>query len=113
MSEPERAAEQPEPEEELPATSKRGEPEPPALTGKALVKEVCRLIREARGHWDAHNNSTARRVRSRAMHFYMQLTPEQKDEVPQVLRVWLRYRSEKYYGSRKGGGKKKKKPPYG
>jgi hypothetical protein len=29
------------------------------------------------------------------------LTPEQREEVPQVLRIWLRYRSEKYFGTRK------------
>ena len=71
-----------------------------ALQGKALVKEVCRLIRVARGHWDGHNNSAARRARSKAMGLYKSLTPEQRKEVPQVLRVWLRYRSEKYYGSK-------------
>lgn len=107
MTEPEESREHdPHPGSETDAA-----PEPPALTGKALVKEVCRLIREARGHWDAHNNSTARRVRCRALHLYMQLTPDQKEEVPQVLRVWLRYRSEKYYGPHRRN--KKKKPPHG
>ncbi|MDZ8258902.1 hypothetical protein [Nostoc sp. ChiQUE01b] len=26
------------------------------------------------------------------------LRTEQKDQIPQVLRVWLRYRSQKYFG---------------
>lgn len=84
-------------------------PEPPALTGPALVKEVCRLIRLARTQWDAHNNAACRRERSRALRLYNTLTPEQKDQIPQVLRVWLRYRSEKYFGARPGKKKKKKK----
>lgn len=93
------------------------EPEAPAedakpvttLTGPALIKEVCRLIRLARTQWDAHNNSSARRERGRALRLYNTLTPEQKDQIPQVLRVWLRYRSEKYLGARPGKKKKKKK----
>jgi len=83
--------------------------EEPPLTGPELVKEVCRLIREARVHWDAHNNATCRRVRSRALRLYLTLTEEQKEQVPQVLRVWLRYRSEKYFGFRKNKPKKGKK----
>jgi hypothetical protein len=75
--------------------------EQPQLTGKELVKEVCRLIRLARSRWDAHDNGGCRRERSRALRLYNTLTPEQKDEVPQPLRVWLRYRSEKYFGARK------------
>lgn len=70
-----------------------------ALTGTALVKETCRRIRLARSYWDAHNNLACRTERERAMALYDTLTKEQKDEVPQVLRVWLRYRSEKYFGS--------------
>ncbi len=76
------------------------------LTGAALVKEVCRLIRLARTQWDAHNNAAARRERSRALRLYLTLTDEQKEQIPQVLRIWLRYRSEKYYGK---PGKKRKK----
>ena len=72
-------------------------PEPP-LSGEALVKEVCRRIRVARSYWDAHNNRACRREREQALALYQTLTPEQKDQVPQVLRVWLRYRSEKYFG---------------
>jgi len=87
------------------------EPEEPVLTGPALIKEVCRRIRLARTQWDAHNNSSARRERGRALRLYNTLTPEQKDQIPQVLRVWLRYRSEKYLGARPGKKKKKKKSP--
>jgi hypothetical protein len=84
-------------------------PEEKLLTGPALIKEVCRRIRLARTQWDAHNNSSARRERGRALRLYNTLTPEQKDQIPQVLRVWLRYRSEKYLGARPGKKKKKKK----
>jgi hypothetical protein len=68
------------------------------LSGEKLVKEVCRRIRLARGYWDAHNNAACRGERSRALDLYSRMTKEQKDAVPQVLRVWLRYRSEKYFG---------------
>jgi len=68
-------------------------------TGDALIKEVCRRIRVARSYWDAHNNAACRKERDRALELYNRLTQEQKDEIPQVLRVWLRYRSEKYFGS--------------
>ncbi|WP_321206651.1 hypothetical protein [Tolypothrix tenuis] len=33
------------------------------------------------------------------MSLYNTLTKEQKQQIPQVLRVWLRYRSEKYFGA--------------
>ena len=69
------------------------------LTGEALVKEVCRRIRVARSYWDAHNNPACRYERARALELYNTLTQEQKEQIPQVLRVWLRYRSEKYFGS--------------
>lgn len=82
--------------------------EEPPLTGAALVKEVCRLIRAARVEWDGHNNASCRRLRGRALHLYLTLTEEQKEEIPQVLRVWLRYRSEKYFGNKKTKPKKKK-----
>jgi hypothetical protein len=62
------------------------------------VKETCRLIRLARSRWDAHDNPGCRAERDRALALYAALSPEQKDEIPQVLRVWLRYRSEKYFG---------------
>ncbi|MCU0527649.1 MAG: Precorrin-3B methylase [Elainella sp. Prado103] len=70
-----------------------------SLTGAALIKEVCRRIRVARSYWDAHNNAACRRERDRALALYSRLTPEQKEQIPQVLRVWLRYRSEKYFGA--------------
>jgi hypothetical protein len=81
--------------------TKADETEP--LEGEALVKEVNRLIRLARTAWDGHHNAAARRERGRALALYSTLTPEQKERVPQVLRVWLRYRSEKYFGGRSGG----------
>lgn len=68
------------------------------LVGKTLVKEVNRRIRLARSHWDAHNNMACRRERERAMKLYETLTKELREQVPQTLRVWLRYRSEKYFG---------------
>ena len=68
------------------------------LTGKALVKEVNRRIRLARKYWDAHNNAATRRERTRAIELYERLTKEEREQVPQALRVWLRYRSEKYFG---------------
>ncbi len=73
-----------------------------------LVKEVCRLIRVARGLWDEHRNAACRQARLKALRLYQTLTPEQKDQVPQVLRVWLRYRSEKYFGARKRKAPKEK-----
>ena len=53
------------------------------LAGAALVKEVNRRIRLARSLWDAHRNAACR---------------GEREKVPQTLRVWLRYRSEKYFG---------------
>ncbi|HIK44852.1 MAG TPA: Precorrin-3B methylase [Leptolyngbyaceae cyanobacterium M65_K2018_010] len=71
---------------------------PLPLEGQALVKEVCRRIRVARSYWDAHNNAACRGEREKALALYNTLTPAQKDQIPQALRVWLRYRSEKYFG---------------
>jgi hypothetical protein len=68
------------------------------LTGAALIKETCRRIRVARALWDAHNNRACRGEREKAMALYEQLSESQRALVPQVLRVWLRYRSEKYFG---------------
>ncbi|MBF2037374.1 MAG: Precorrin-3B methylase [Leptolyngbyaceae cyanobacterium T60_A2020_046] len=73
-------------------------PAEPPLEGAALVKEVCRRIRVARSYWDAHNNAACRRERDRALTLYNTLTKEQKAQIPEVLKVWLRYRSEKYFG---------------
>ena len=67
------------------------------LTGEALRKEVCRRIRLARSYWDEHRNSACRTERDRALQLYDTLTKAEKDKIPQVLRVWLRYRSEKYF----------------
>ena len=69
------------------------------LTGAALVREVGRRIRLARNYWDAHNNRACRRERERAIALYETLNETERDQVPQVLRVWLRYRSEKYFGA--------------
>ena len=82
-----------------------------SLSGENLVKEVCRRIRVARSYWDAHNNRACRKEREKALELYNTLTKEQKEEIPQVLRIWLRYRSEKYFGSHRTppGGKSKKK----
>ena len=68
------------------------------LQGKELVKEVCRRIRVARSYWDAHNNPACRGEREKALTLYNNLTKEQKEQIPQQLRIWLRYRSEKYFG---------------
>jgi hypothetical protein len=78
------------------------------LTGEALLKEVCRRIRLARSYWDAHRNSACRTERERALRLYETLSKEEKEKIPQVLRVWLRYRSEKYFNESRtppGGGK--------
>ncbi|MEO1395560.1 MAG: Precorrin-3B methylase [Cyanobacteria bacterium J06634_5] len=68
------------------------------LEGEALIKETCRRIRAAKGLWDAHRNAACRGERDRALVLYNQLTKEQKKKIPQQLRIWLRYRSEKYFG---------------
>jgi hypothetical protein len=68
------------------------------LNGVALVKETARRIRLARTHWDGHRNGACRIERERALALYNRLTKAEKEKIPQVLRVWLRYRSEKYFG---------------
>ena len=77
------------------------------------LKETCRLIRLARSYWDAHRNHACRTHRDMAMKLYESLSREQKEEIPQALRVWLRYRSEKYFGPNRTapgtGGKRKKR----
>lgn len=76
----------------------------------ALIKETCRLIRLARSYWDAHNNHACRTHRDMALKCYESLTKAQRAQIPQVLRVWLRYRSEKYFGpDRTAPGSKRKK----
>ena len=67
-------------------------------TGTALIKETCRRIRVARSYWDAHNNRACRGEREKAMALYETLSEPDRQKVPQELRVWLRYRSEKYFG---------------
>ncbi len=81
----------------MPAKKKQP-PRDDRLVGSALIKEVNRRIRLARSHWDAHNNAACRRERERALALYERLSQEQRQQVPQALRVWLRYRSEKYFG---------------
>jgi hypothetical protein len=68
------------------------------LLGAERIKEVCRRIRVARSLWDAHNNRACRGERAKALALYEQLSPAEKEQIPQTLRVWLRYRSEKYFG---------------
>lgn len=68
------------------------------LTPTDRIKEVCRRIRLARSLWDAHRNAACRGEREKAIALYEELSPEERGKVPQVLRVWLRYRSEKYFG---------------
>ena len=68
------------------------------LTGEALIKEVNQRIRVAISYWKAHNNRACRGEREKALLLYNQLTPEQKRKIPDQLRIWLRYRSEKYFG---------------
>lgn len=68
------------------------------LTGAALIKETNRRIRVARSYWDAHNNRACRGEREKALALYESLTEVEREKIPQELRVWLRYRSEKYFG---------------
>jgi hypothetical protein len=84
-----------------------------ALQGEALLKETCRRIRAAKGLWDAHRNAACRGEREKAIALYQKLTTAQKEKIPQQLRIWLRYRSEKYFGPhqtppQKHAGKKSK-----
>ena len=65
---------------------------------EARIKETCRLIRLARSYWDAHNNHACRTHRDKAVILYESLAREERERVPQVLRVWLRFRREKYFG---------------
>jgi len=73
-------------------------PDAKPLVGTALIKEVCRRIRLARSLWDAHRNAACRGERTKAIALYETLSEAEKEKVPQTLRVWLRYRSEKYFG---------------
>jgi hypothetical protein len=62
------------------------------------VKETCRRIRLARSLWDAHRNAACRGEREKALAMYEALSKDERARVPEALRVWLRYRSEKYFG---------------
>ncbi len=72
--------------------------QPKTVSRVAVVREVCRRIRVARSYWDAHNNRACRGEREKALALYETLTPAEREHVPQELRVWLRYRSDKYFG---------------
>lgn len=63
-----------------------------------MIKEVSRRIRAARSQWDAHRNAACRGEREKALALYETLSDAEKEKIPQVLRIWLRYRSEKYFG---------------
>lgn len=81
------------------AALKRNPDSDKPLVGALLLKEVCRRIRFARSYWDAHNNRACRGEREKATALYETLSPSEREKVPQELRVWLRYRSEKYFGT--------------
>ena len=78
----------------MPAKTNTAQP----LTGADLIQETCRRIRAARSAWDAHNNRACRGEREKALVLYESLGKAEREKIPQVLRVWLRYRSEKYFG---------------
>lgn len=69
------------------------------LSGAVLLKETCRRIRVARSYWDAHKNAACRGEREKALALYESMSQAEREKVPQALRVWLRYRSEKYFGA--------------
>lgn len=74
------------------------------------MKEANRLIREARLRWDAHENLACRKIRDQAVILYEGLTSEERALIPEQLKIWLRYRSEKYFGeSRTAPGQRAKK----
>ena len=79
--------------------AKKNKIDPASLSGKALIKETCRSLRLARSRWKDHNNAACRGEREKALALYERLTKTEREKVPQELRVWLRYRSEKYFGA--------------
>ena len=83
--------------------AKKNKVDPATLAGPKLVKEVNRRLRVAMKLWEAHNNRACRRERLRALELYERLAPAEREGVPQHLRVWLRYRSEKYFGEGRAG----------
>jgi hypothetical protein len=78
--------------------AKKNKIDPDSLEGSALIKEVNRRLRLARSRWKDHNNRACRAEREKALALYEKLSKQQREKVPQELRVWLRYRSEKYFG---------------
>lgn len=85
--------------------AKKNKIDPSTLQGEALLKEACRRIRVARNLWKEHRNGACRNEREKALELYERLSAEQKQKVPETLRTWLKYRSEKYFGKdRKGNG---------
>jgi hypothetical protein len=78
--------------------AKKNKIDPDKLSGTALLKEVNRRLRLARSRWKDHNNRACRAEREKALVLYERLDSTQRDKVPQELRVWLRYRSDKYFG---------------
>ena len=79
--------------------AKKNKVDPSTLSGTALIKEVNRRLRLARSRWKDHNNKATRAEREKALVLYESLDKAQREKVPQELRVWLRYRSEKYFGT--------------
>ena len=63
-----------------------------------LLLELLKPL-EARSAWEAHNNAACRGEREKALALYESLSKPEREKIPQVLRVWLRYRSEKYFGA--------------
>ncbi|MGK0187401.1 MAG: hypothetical protein ACI9R3_003188 [Verrucomicrobiales bacterium] len=78
--------------------AKKNKVNPDTLTGTALIKETCRRLRVARNRWKDHNNAACRGERDKALALYERLSKLERGKIPQELRVWLRYRSEKYFG---------------
>ena len=88
--------------------AKKNKVDPDTLTGPKLIKEACRRIRLAKSRWKDHNNKACRAEREKALALYERLDKEQREKVPQELRVWLRYRSEKYFGPHRTPPRNKK-----
>ena len=77
--------------------AKKNKVVPEKLKGKALVKEVNRRIRLAQVLGRSQQRCDASRA-NEGSRTLSRLTKEEREQVPQTLRVWLRYRSEKYFG---------------
>lgn len=87
--------------------AKKNKIDPDSLQGPELIKETCRRIRLAMSRWKDHNNRACRGEREKALNLYERLDQTQREKVPQELRVWLRYRSEKYFGEGRTPPKRK------